>query len=79
MKLVKYDKNELGTKYYAKTDHQKLIEEFVNSDMDCAKIEGWTHASATSCQNALSASIKRFNFSGIRAMVRNKEVFLVKI
>lgn len=79
MKLVKYDKNKLGTKYYTKTDHQKLIEEFANSDMDCAKIEGWTHANASSCQNALAQSIKRFNFSGIRAMVRNKEVFLVKI
>lgn len=79
MKLVKYNKNELKARYYAKTKHQDLIEEFVNSDMDCAKVEEWTHVNADSCSNAINMSIKRFKVSGVKAIVRGGEVFLVKI
>lgn len=61
-----------GTKNY------DIIMEFVESDYDCVKIQGWTHVSAFSCTASLNKSIARFNKGGIKAITHNGEVYLVK-
>lgn len=78
MKLVAYDREKLGDCNYKRTKLLVVIEEFVESGMDCAKIEGWTHKNAVSCAAALNKAIKRYNKSGIRVTIRSGEVFLIK-
>lgn len=80
MELIAYDRKKLkNIGGYKKTDNMALIEKFAESDMDCVKVEGWTHKHATSCMNGLSSAIKRCEKSAsIKAMVREGEVYLVK-
>lgn len=68
----------LGVNYYKKSKWLEIIDEFVNSEMKCAKLEGWTHKTSSSAASAFNVSIKRFNKKGIRAIERKGEVFLVK-
>lgn len=77
MKLTRYDAKKLDEGSYKKTNLLRLLEEFAESDMDCAKVEGWTHKSATSCQASLVRAIRRFGFN-FKVVTRNKEVFLIK-
>lgn len=79
MKLVPCDlrvvKNAVGLKA---TKNYDIIMEFVESDHDCVKVEGWTHSSACVCTASLNKSIKTFNKGGIKAVTVNGEVYLVK-
>lgn len=77
MKLTQYDAKKLNDRQYKRTKLFDILEEFAESDMECAKVEGWPHKSATSCQASLTKSIKNFGFN-IKVVTRNKEVFLVK-
>lgn len=80
MRLVAYDMNKLSTgRGFAKTKNLEIIEEFVDSGMDCAKVEDFTQKNADVCANGLNQSIKRFSKKGIKAISRNGEVFLIKI
>lgn len=78
MRLVPYDKSKIRSKYFAVTVNQQILDEFVNSGLECAKVEGWTNASPGSAANSLNTSIKRFKYGGIKAVSYNKEVYLVK-
>lgn len=79
MKLVPCDlkviKDVVGFKT---TKNYYIIMEFVESDHECVKVEGWTHSSAYGCAGSLNKSIKTFNKSGIKALSHNGEVYLVK-
>lgn len=77
MKLVPYDVNELGS-YYRKTKNLKLLNEFADSGLDCAKVEDFTQKDARSCASALSKAIKHFRFGNIQVVTRKGCVFLVK-
>lgn len=79
MKLTPYDKKKLVSNAgYKVTDIHALLDEFADGDLDCVKIEGWTHKNATSCYSSFSGAIKRHHMTGIRCFVVNNEVFLVK-
>lgn len=79
MKLIAYDKKKLDTGvYYTKTNNMRFIEEFANSSMDCAKVEGWTQQDAWSCAASLNSTIKRMGKKNIRAISRKGEVYLLK-
>ena len=71
-------KEKLGINFYKKTKWLEIIDEFVNSEMKCAKLEEWDNKSSKSAATALNNSIKRFNKKGIKAIERKGEVFLVK-
>lgn len=71
-------KEKLGINFYKKTKWLEIIDEFVNSEMKCAKLEEWDNKSSNSAATALNNSIKRFNKKGIKAIERKGEVFLVK-
>lgn len=79
MRLVAYELKNLKGRSYCKCKNQALIEEFVASDMECAKVEGFTQQDAAQCAGSLNRSIARFNIGGVRAISRNGEVFLIKI
>lgn len=79
MKLVAYDKTKLdNVGGYKRSKWQGILDEFVNSDTDCAKVEGWTHKSATGAAGSLNTAIKRYNYGNIRAIERKGEVYLIK-
>ena len=79
MRLVAYDVKKLGGQLcMAKCKNQALIEEFIASGMECAKIEGFTQKTAQICASSLNLTIKRFNFGGVRAISRGNEAFLIK-
>ena len=79
MKLPPYDKNQLATgRSYGIGKNQEILEEFLNSGLECAKVENWTQAQAYSAANSLNKSIQRFNFFSIKAISQNGEVFLIK-
>ena len=78
MKLVPYDKQkiqQIGTRY---SDVYNTLMEFRESGMDCCKLEGYPHKTATNCAVALRAAIQRYKMFTVRVFVRKDEVFLVK-
>lgn len=79
MKLVPCDlraiRNAAGFKG---TKNYDIIMEFVESDHECVKVEGWTQSQAYVCAASLNNSIKRFNKAGIKAITYKGEVYLVK-
>lgn len=79
MTLVPYSKKELGEIGYEKTSNLKILEEFIRSDLDCARVDGYTQRSASICVNSLRASIKRFGMHRIMVIKRKDNVFLVKV
>lgn len=79
MRLIPYDRAKLSTKSirgYGK--NQQLIEEFANSDLDCVRVEGWTHKDAKSAQWALQASAKKLRRDNIRCITSDGEIYLIK-
>lgn len=78
MKLIPYDKSKLGSISYARTKNYKILQEFIDSDYDCVKVENYSHKDAKGCNWCLSASIKRYHLDGIKCVLRNGEVFLIK-
>lgn len=78
MKLIPMEIKEFEARIRKNTSNYKVLTEFVDSGMDCAKIEGWTQAGAKACANSLRTSIKRFRF-GVRVVLSKGEVFLVKV
>lgn len=80
MKLVKYDINKIENAMgYTKSENLRLLEEFIESGMECAKVEGFNHKTAIHCAISLNASIKRYNLGGIRAISREGVCYLIKI
>lgn len=78
MKITAYEKEKLGVAPNKKTYILNILDEFLESGMDCVKIEGWTHASVNSCVNTIHKAIKRYNKGNVRVITRSGEVFLIK-
>lgn len=76
MKLVPYDARKV--KGYKLCRNQQLIQEFLDSGLDCAKIEDFPHKDARSCMAALSVSAKRMGIGNVIACSRKGEVFLIR-
>lgn len=78
MKLVPFSKAELEIIGYRKTKNYELLLEFAESDLECAKVEGWTGKSAHIKTANLNRSIDRFKMYHIKAVCRGDEIYLVK-
>lgn len=79
MKTVPYDLKKIrNLKHYKKSELQNILEEFLESGVDCVKIEDWTQKTASSCASSFNVAAKRYKLVGARAISRNGEVFLVK-
>ena len=78
MKLVKADRNQITT--YKQAKLFGLIEEFIETGYDCAKVEGaaqYYKSPAVGAQ-VMNISIKRQKRAGIRAVVGSGEIYLIK-
>jgi hypothetical protein len=75
MKLIPADINEVKRAY---AHVRKIIQEFHESDLDCVKVEDWTHKDAGSCAWSLNSSAKRGGYHNIKAAVRKGKVYLIK-
>lgn len=78
MRLKKYNIKKVNKDIHTKTRNLMCIEEFVESGMDCAMVEDYPHKNAKSCAAALQNTIRIFHVSGIRAIERKGNVFLVR-
>lgn len=80
MRITPYNLNKIEnvTGYYKKSELLKILEEFTESDMESAKIEDYSHKSASSCVASFGNAIRRYKMNGIKALTRNGEVFLIK-
>ena len=68
-------------KGYRRTKVLKVLDDFIKSDMDCAKVvyEECEYVKPGSCSNALSMAIKRYKYDSIVGVVtKNKTVYLYK-
>lgn len=77
MRLTKANLNELN--YYTRTKNQEIIDEFIRSGLDCAKLEGWTNNSASCCAASINQTIKKMRYHGVKAISRRGQVYLIKI
>lgn len=78
MRLVKSDIRKIEKTNFSRTKNLEILEEFVESDMDCAEVKDFTQITAMSCATSLNNSIKRFNIGGIKAISREGKCYLIK-
>ena len=79
MRLIPCDIKSIDSMLYKYTNNQKTIMEFANSGFECAKVEDFRHAQCYSCANALNRAAERMNMPQIKAIVRKKAVYLVRV
>ena len=79
MNLVRWDIKNIDNTCYSKTKNQSILEEFINSGMECAKVEGWTQPQAYHCASSLNNTIKNSRMHGVKAISRKGEVILIKV
>lgn len=77
MKLVPCEKIHLKT-YVRNSDNFETIMEFKDSELECAKVEGYPHVSAKICATSLRNTIKNYKIRGIKVSYRGDEVYLIK-
>lgn len=79
MKLERANKEIV--KGYRRTKVLRVLDDFIESDMDCAKVvyERGEYVKPGSCSNALSMAIKRYKYDSIVGVVtKNKTVYLYR-
>lgn len=79
MRLVPYDKTKLNMrKCYEPTRNYKFLMEFIESGLDCVKIEDYPHKSMASAQASFVSSIKHFHMTQIRCIRSNGKLYLIR-
>lgn len=78
MKLIPTSKNAIATVRNVRSDNFKLLSEFAESGMDCAKVEGYPHKNAESCAVSLRRAISTYRMYTIGVTVRNGNVYLIR-
>lgn len=76
MRLIKADKSKLRKR----TKLFKLLDDFVESGYECAKIEGGAehYSEPRVGQFTISRAIKYFKFYGVECVLRKGELYLIK-
>lgn len=77
MNLISWEKEKLR-RVYKHCKNQVVLEEFLQSGLECVKVENFTHSTPYVCANALRTSALRLGMSQIIVAVRNGEVFLIR-
>lgn len=79
MRLVAYDREKVkNIGGYKMTPNMKIINEFAESNADCVKVEYWTQKHAWVTAQSLNNTMKRMKKTGMRAISRGNEVFMIK-
>lgn len=77
MKMVPFDAKKVS---YRLCKNQRIINEFVESGLDCAKIEGWTHKNAYIAQRGFTMTTRRMHLEDtVMAASQKGEVFLIRV
>lgn len=76
MRLKQWERAKLGR--CGKTDNRSVLEEFIESGFECAKVEGWKHKNASVCVSSLTGSIHTYKMCGIKAVTKRGDVYLIK-
>lgn len=77
MQLVPYDKAKLGTIKYRRTKNQAILEEFVNSGVECVEIVNFPYRSAKYGQASLMKTVERLGYR-VLVTTRKDRLFLIK-
>ena len=64
---------------YKLTKNMEIIEQFINSGLECARVCDWTNRDAECCATSLNVSIKRAHRVGVKAISRKGQVFLIRV
>lgn len=79
MKIVPFNKKEIrDLNRYRHTKNQKILQDFIDSGLDCVKIEDYPHKSASVCCGVLRKSAERFHMNNIEILYRGEDVYLVR-
>lgn len=79
MRLVKASWSEIeGSNHYKYGSAQKIVMEFVHSDLEIARVEhdGW--GENTSGASVLKSAIKKLKVAGVEALQHNGNAYLIK-
>lgn len=78
MKLVQMNKNDVPF-CFRPTKLFEILNEFVDSGMQCAKVIDHNYESTSSGAGSFNASAKRFGLSGkVKAISRKGEIYLIR-
>jgi hypothetical protein len=77
MKFVEYDIEQVALHRYKKTDNMKLLDEFSESGLACAKVEEYTQRDAHICAASLRKTALHAHMSHIKVIVRKGEVYMI--
>lgn len=79
MKLYPYERKDLKSGYRFGRN-QKILYEFVNSGLDCAKLEDYPQKSARICQSSLRTASLRIGLANtVRIHIEGENVFLLRV
>jgi hypothetical protein len=79
MKIVPFDKKDIrDLNRFKNTKNQKILQEFIDSGLDCVKVEDYTHKSASICCGVLRKSAERFHMNNIEILYRGDSVYLIR-
>lgn len=80
MKLTPYDRKSFGKRTYKLCKNQKILNEFVESGMDCAKLENYPHKNAHSCYSCLRVSAMNLGLGNVISIhIKGKDVYLLRV
>lgn len=77
MKLIPVDRASVQ-KQYATTKNLAVLEEFVKSGMDCARVDDIDESKAYQIASSLRNSAKRFGIKTVRVSTINNRVYLLR-
>lgn len=77
MRLVKAERPRKP--YIPRTENRKILEEFIASDCDCCEVLDYTAATAYGAASSLNRSISWYRLGGIKAIVREERLYLIKL
>ena len=79
MKLTPCNYEEINGLGYARTKWQNVLEEFVESDATCARVEDYSNKTATSALASIKNAIERYHMSNIGVRICDGEVYLIRL
>lgn len=78
LEKVTFDEIKSHRFHYQLGSVQKIVMQFVESDMDIAKVQSETWTRKTNGASILSTSIKRLRIGGVKAITHNGNTYLIK-
>ena len=78
MRLTQIERNDIPD-CFKQTKLLRFLNEFIDSGMQCARVDDHSYTSAGSGAGAFNNSAKRFGLSGgVKAISRNGEIYLIR-